>query len=46
MNTVRHFSSLVNVIVSPWILTSSDGLTNFITEEIQIIENDLINKIR
>jgi hypothetical protein len=38
MNTVRA-SFLVNVIVSPWILTPSNGLMNFIISElIEIIK--------
>jgi hypothetical protein len=35
MNIVR-FAHLVNVIVFRWILTSSDGLMNSISEQIQI----------
>jgi hypothetical protein len=40
MNTVRCFQSLVNVIVFCWILTSSDGLMNSISELTLINDDD------
>jgi ubiquitin C-terminal hydrolase len=42
-NTVRHVQFSVNVIVFRWILTSSNGLMNSISEQIQIIKKKLIN---
>jgi hypothetical protein len=38
MNIVRGRIFLVNVIAFRWILTSSDGLMNSISEQMQIIE--------
>jgi hypothetical protein len=43
MNTVQISSSLLNVIVFRWILTSPDGLMNSISEYIKIMKSELIN---